>query len=424
MSTSNGARKPHKGASGLDRLLITSDRTARRIAHFLSVPVILFLKPFKLYAYRTRFEWLKRLILECTTFLDWAMIFANIQNETMLLHHRVWKGNFIFGKAVMVVDHGKTAVEIAGRNVRGSNFMGVNIVSSQAFVFATNSPVLNQSPPLRALTRAYIDEHMFDERVLGMSLQDVEAECASILTEWEADPDMAKMLVIRSTVTRIFLQVLAQTTITRKDATDVTFSYSRRFAEASLLGRYFPFLMGVLGTTERVRKDAYFKLQEYGIDPLTIGMTLFAAMFSVGTIVIKSIELMRRHEVDYTSLDARQKLTFVIECLRLYPTVTTVHRIVERDEEVLIAGRRVPLSGGDEIAYPFVCAHRDTELFPDPEALRLDRPPSAYASVLSFSAGPHACPGKDMGLMVTVMMLDALSRHYDLETLEIFSPIF
>ncbi len=417
-------RNVRPGASPLDRMLITLDRTARRVAHSLSVPLIMLLKPFKMFAYHTRFQWLKRLILEFTTFLDWAMIFANIQNETMLLHHRVWKGNFIFGKAVMVVDHAKSAVEIAGHNVRGSNFMGVNIVTSQAFVFATNSPVLNQAPPLRALTRKYIDEHMFDNRVLAMSLEDVQAECASIVADWEADPDMAKMLVIRSTVTRIFLQVLAQTTISPDDAADVTFNYSRGFAEASLLGRYCPFLMGVLGTAERVRKDAYFKLQEYGIDPLTVGMTLFAAMFSVGTIVIKSIELMQRHQIDYDSLDSRAKLTFVLECLRLYPTVTTVHRIVERDEEVLIDGRRVPLTAGDEVAYPFVCAHRDSERFPNPEALRLDRPPSAYESVLSFSAGPHACPARDMGLMVTVLMLDTLSRHYDLDTLEIFSPIF
>jgi ABC-type arginine transport system ATPase subunit len=97
----------------------------------------------------------------------------------------------------------------------------------------------------------------------------------------------------------------------------------------------------MLGTAERARRDAYFKLQAYGIDPLTVGMTLFAAMFSVGTITIKSIELMQEHEVDYDSLDLRQKLTFVLECLRLYPTVTTVHRIVERDEEVLVAGGRI-----------------------------------------------------------------------------------
>ena len=223
------------------------DRTLRRVAHAFSKPLIYLLKPIKLYAYRTRFEWLKRLILEFTTFLDWAMVFANIQNETMLLHFRAWKGNFIFGKAVMVVDHAKTAAEIARSNVRGSNFMGLDIVSTQPFVFATNSPVLNQSPPLRALTRKYIDEHMVDERVRAMSLDDVATECEEIIADWEADPDMAKMFVIRSTVTRIFLRVLAQTTISRKDAYDVTFAYSRRFAEASLLGRYLPFLMGVLG---------------------------------------------------------------------------------------------------------------------------------------------------------------------------------
>ena len=151
-------------------------------------------------------------------------------------------------------------------------------------------------------------------------------------------------------------------------------------------------------------------------------MTLFAAMFSVGTITIKSIELMQEHRVDYDSLDPRQKLTFVLECLRLYPTVTTVHRIVERDEEVLVAKRRIALTGGDEVAYPFVCAHRDPEVFPDPEALKIDRSPTAYDSVLSFSAGPHSCPAKDMGMMVTVLMLDALSRRHDLENPQDLQP--
>jgi hypothetical protein len=112
-------------------------KALRRVAHVFSMPLIHLLKPIKLFAYRTRFEWLKRVILEFTTVLDWAMVFANIQNETMLLHLRAWKGNFIFGKAVMVVDHAKTAAEIARPNVRGSNFMGLNIVASQSFVFAT-----------------------------------------------------------------------------------------------------------------------------------------------------------------------------------------------------------------------------------------------------------------------------------------------
>ena len=85
--------QPHRVRFTAGAVLTRLDGTLRRVAHVFSTPLIHLLKPIKLFAYRTRFEWLKRLILEITTFFDWAMVFANIQNETMLLHHHAWKGN-------------------------------------------------------------------------------------------------------------------------------------------------------------------------------------------------------------------------------------------------------------------------------------------------------------------------------------------
>ena len=77
------------------------------------------------------------------------------------------------------------------------------------------------------------------------------------------------MLAIRSTVTRIFFRMLSDTTISKADADAVTRAYIRRFVELSMFNRYLPAMLGFLGTRKAVRKDAYFKLREYGIDMAT-----------------------------------------------------------------------------------------------------------------------------------------------------------
>ncbi len=73
----------------------------RKLIHALFYVVFAIMKPFKIYAYRTRFGIIRSIILEITTFIDWLSIFFNIQNNSMMLNWKVFKGNFIFGKAVM-----------------------------------------------------------------------------------------------------------------------------------------------------------------------------------------------------------------------------------------------------------------------------------------------------------------------------------
>src|SRR5580698_4016903 len=130
----------------------------RRIFWVFSWVVVVVLKPVKIYAYRTRFSVVRRLILVVTMHIDFMLIFLSVQNETMELHWKIYGGNFLFGNGVMVTDFDSAAHAIAQPIYKNSDFMGVKIVSSDNGAFATNCPILLQSPPIRKLTRQYIDE--------------------------------------------------------------------------------------------------------------------------------------------------------------------------------------------------------------------------------------------------------------------------
>ena len=396
----------------------------RRVARVVCIPLIWLLMPAKLFAYRIRWFWLRRLILEVTTFFDFAMVFALTQNEAMRLHGTIYRGNFIFGKAVMVTDHETAEREIAQTTLRGNRFMGVDIVSNDPMAFATNAGPITTGQPTRGLIRGHIDREIMTDRVRSFDLTSLRTECAPILAEWSADPAMTNMWIIRGAVTRLFLQILAEQAPPKKQTDEITFHYTRRFVEFSLFGRYLPLMLGILGTREGIRRDAYIPLSQLGIDNMVIDMTLFAAMFSVGTIVMKCVEFAATHNIDYAALPPHARMIFVIEAQRLCPTVTSVHRIIERDEMVTVRGRELRLGAGDEVAYPFLCINRDPRRFERPTEFRLDRSREEYGRVLSWSAGPHVCPAKDLSILATVMMLDALAARGDLRTTPIMNLEF
>lgn len=399
-------------------------KLVRRIFWVFSWLAVFLLKPIKIYAYRTRFPIVRRLILVVTVHIDFMLIFLNIQNETMVLHWKIYGGNFIFGSGVMVTDFDSAAHAIAQPLYKNSDFMGVKIVSSDNGAFATNCPILLQSPPIRRLTRQYIDDHIFTPTVQDLGHEAVREQCGVILEDWSASPTMAKMLTIRSTVTRIFLRLLSGVTISQCDSDFVTSQYIRRFVEFSLFSGYFPSMCLALGTGKFVHKDAYFKLRAYGIDNMTIDMTLFAALFSIGTLVIRCVENVTRYKVRYADLTPGEKRNFVIESVRLYPTVTSVHRLVEADETVHVAGTPLRLTAGDEIVYPFICANQDPKHFPNPSALDLHRSEEEYEKVLSWSKGPHVCPAKKLSVVATTVMLETLATRFTLDELRIFNPAF
>jgi hypothetical protein len=396
----------------------------RVLLGWLSTVVIVVLRPIKLLAYRSRWRPLKRLLLEVTTFIDWALIFPNVQNGAMLLHYRAYGGNFLFGKAVMVTDHETTKRDIACPAHRGNNFMGVDIVSSDSNVFATNAGILNQNPPIRTSTRAYLDSHVFTPEVMAMDFADVQTASAEILADWSRRDRMATMLVIRSTVTRIFLRILSGVTIPEEESDHCTTQYIRAFTESSLFHGYVPWMLGLLGTHERVRRETYVPLERHGIDLMAVDVTMFAAMFSIGTLVIRCVEDTKRYGVRYADLTHEQRRAFVYESIRLFPTVTTVHRRLTEPEEVEVRGHTLQLEPGDEVAYPFVCSNRDPSVFRDPDAMDIGRTDEAHDAVLSWSEGPHSCPAKELSILVVVAMLDTLSERYELSTLRIFNPQF
>ena len=108
------------------------------------------------------------------------------------------------------------------------------------------------------------------------------------------------------------------------------------------------------------------------------------------------------------------------ESIRLWPTVSTVSRIVESPEEVIVAGRKITVQPGQEIAYPFVCTNRDASVFEDPEEFRIDRPAEEVDEILSWSRGDHVCYAKALSVKVTVLLLDTLADAAgDLRKLEI-----
>jgi hypothetical protein len=374
-------------------------------------------KPFKILAYRTRRSWLKRLIIEVTTFWDWVAHFVFGQNEAMQLYEKVYGGDFLFGHAVMVTDFETTDREIRLPSHRTSTFMGIGTVSSNG-VFVVNAAMISLGEPFRGVLRRHIEENVFTDAIDALTYDDVVTKCRTALDEWTADPRAAEIVVMRSVATRMIVLLLENVLISKQDSEAVTAAYVKGFVQLSLFKRYFPFLSGVLGSEQRIKRDAFYRLRELGVSNPVIDATLFAAMFSIGTLFIRCVGDVRRHGIDYTSLDLEARRRFVIEAVRLYPTVTTTHRVAERDETRRVAGREIRVEVGDEIAYPFVCSNRDSSTFECPHELKLDRAESSYDEVLSWSKGAHACPARDLSVLVTVAMLDAMARVRPLEEIE------
>ncbi len=206
--------------------------------------------------------------------------------------------------------------------------------------------------------------------------------------------------------------------LTKEQSESITAAYIQRFGELSLFKRYLPFISGVLGSEKFIKKDAFYALRHLGVRNTVIDLTLFAAMFSIGTLFIRCVGDIRRHEVEYSSLTPHQKRRFIIEAVRLFPTVTTTHRIVEAEESYPLGDTSVTLTAGDEVVYPIVCANTDDRAFSCPHAMDLERPEEEVDKVLSWSKGPHACPARDLSIQVTMVMLDALAEHTDLASID------
>lgn len=380
----------------------------RSLLRALTTPLVYALVPLKMWAWTTRRTWLRGAILELTAAIDFLLVGIHVQNGALMLTFKAFGGNFLFGRALMVTDHASAAAAIVEPQLRGSLFMGLPIVGYAPTTFMTNAGPISVSQPARGVLRGHLNEHVVSDAHRHPDIATLRESCAGALREWAADPKRDTLWSLRGTAARILTTILADVDLPKAEADAITAAYLRRFAELSAFSYYAPPLLSLLGTHEAMRQDVFLPLKRHGVDPLVVDMIMFAGMFSVGTIVMKCVDHTRTYDVDYGALAPHDRIAFVIESLRLFPTVSTVHRILEAPESVTVRGRTIEAQPGHEIAYPFVCIHRDTRVFPDAEAFRLDRPPEQVADVLSWSRGPHMCPVRDLSVVVTVLMLDTL----------------
>jgi cytochrome P450 len=391
-------------------MVLAALKLLRLLLHFVFIPINWIATPFRVWAWTTRWRFIRGVLLEILTVLDTLMVGVYIQNGALLRTQRLFgRGNFLFGKALMVVSHADAAAAIVRPQARGSLFMGLPIVAFAPGALATNAAPTAVSQPARRVLREHMDVHVLTPERQQQGLGRLRDRCAHVLDEWARDPDRDTQWSLRGAVTRVLSIVLADIDIPKAQADEITGHYIRRFAEYSAFAYFVPFVLGLLATDDKVREQVYMPLRRMGMNPLVIDMVLFAGMFSVGTITMKCVENLAEYDIDYSKLSEAERMAFVTESLRLWPTVSTVHRLVEEPEQVVVGRRTITIRPGQEIAYPLVCINRDPSVFKDPEAFRLDRPREEVDQILSWSRGMHGCPAKHISVAVTVLMLDTLA---------------
>lgn len=389
----------------------------KKFFRILTLPPIYAMKPLKIFAYRTRFQFLKRILLQITSLADFILHWFHGQNEAMELNQKIFGGNFIFGAGVMVTDFETTVKEIPKLSYRTNNFMGIPVVSGNE-VFVVNSPMISLGEPFRTLAREHVEKTVFTPAIDSLTYDDVKKKCHTILQEWVADEKASAITIMRSVSTRMIIYLLQEIDIGKKVSESVTAAYLRHFVELSLFKAYLPLVTSWLGSEKYIKKDAFYPLHDLGVSNPVIDATLFAGMFSIGTLFVHCVENMRHYGIKYSSLDLEKRRNFVIETVRLYPTVTTTHRVVESDEEIVVSGKKIQLSAGDEVVYPFICANKDGRAFDCPHKLNIDRSKEELDKVLSWSKGPHACPAKNLSILITMVMLDTLAEKQDLSLID------
>lgn len=102
---------------------------------------------------------------------------------------------------------------------------------------------------------------------------------------------------------------------------------------------------------------------------------------------------------------------FVEEVLRLNPAESLIRRVTTGPAE--LGG--VDLPGGASVQLCLPAANRDPARFPDPAAIRLDRPQKQH---LAFGFGLHFCPGAGLARRLVPAALAALLRRPGLRPLE------
>ncbi|GAB1202587.1 hypothetical protein APSETT445_001206 [Aspergillus pseudonomiae] len=108
---------------------------------------------------------------------------------------------------------------------------------------------------------------------------------------------------------------------------------------------------------------------------------------------------------DKDSFDKLKK--YALEGFRLSTPAFGVLRYAANDTIISDGLRNVPIKEGDTILADFVSAGRDPIKFPDPEAVKLDRPDDLY---IHHGWGPHSCLGREIVTVAAAAMLSVVAR--------------
>jgi len=99
---------------------------------------------------------------------------------------------------------------------------------------------------------------------------------------------------------------------------------------------------------------------------------------------------------------------YALEGLRIATPAFGVLRVVGVPQATIADGSRtVPVKGGDVIFTDFVTAGMDASKFPDPQAIKLDRPDADY---IHHGWGPHSCLGRPFVTTAAASMLKVFAR--------------
>ncbi|XP_033639403.1 cytochrome P450 3A13-like [Asterias rubens] len=148
-------------------------------------------------------------------------------------------------------------------------------------------------------------------------------------------------------------------------------------------------------------------------------------------------EVLHEAKATRVTLDLANKMPYlgmvINESLRLYPPVTRLVRICNRDTNV----QGLHIKQGTRIIAPLWAIQRDPDLWPDPLTFNPDRfSPESQGSTnmdafLSFGVGPRACLGTRFALMEVKIALVRLLAEFKIEvtketpaTLELSKGLF
>ncbi|KAE8387807.1 heme peroxidase [Aspergillus alliaceus] len=106
--------------------------------------------------------------------------------------------------------------------------------------------------------------------------------------------------------------------------------------------------------------------------------------------------------------DSFEKLKkYALEGFRLSTPAFGVLRYAANDTTIEDKARTIPVKKGDTILADFVTAGRDPTKFPDPQAIKLDRPDELY---IHHGWGPHSCLGREIVTVAAASMLRVFAR--------------